>query len=1186
MQLKRLEAYGFKSFADKITIDFDQGITAIVGPNGSGKSNITDAIRWVLGEQNVRNLRGTKAEDIIFTGSASRRALGVAECSLVFANDGTLPVDFREVVVTRRLYRSGESEFFINRGRCRLKDIYNLFADTGIGHDGMSIIGQNRIDAILNARPEERRGFFEETAGITKYRNRKRESLRKLTDTEQNLVRVQDIIGTLAEQLGPLKEHAEKTRIWQSLQGDYDRCRLGSLAHDYAQAEAKQKANDTELNEARDTAIAAGAAVQKAEAAKEAIAKAVTDIEQAMQAQAGKNEALRTDMEQAGRAMAALEERQKQGELRQKQLTATGNQQREEIAAAQQALKALEQQQQAQVQAQEEAAAALQTQKAKAHALGEAVRAQQQVYNAAVAAQNEQEQTLTQKRQELAVLDRDVENSSGGQAAQQEALAQAAQALAAQQAQAAKLTAALETQEQAVTAGLTRQQKAEQAFRAQQQQVQTAQQALRQNEQASAAARQQVEFLTRMQQSYEGFGKAARAVLQSKAAWRQGVGGAVAELIDVPAKYVTAIETALGGSLQDVVTEDTDTAKAAIAFLKQGHLGRVTFLPLSTLVVRKAPEQVQGAGVIGWGSTLVQCETHYRLAVDFLLARTLVVDTLDHGLALAKAHGYRLRMVTLEGELLNPGGSLSGGSSRRREASFISRQGELAGLKARLAQLEGVRQALQDAVTAAQAALATCEQERTESLQALQEASERRAELRAGSEAQAEAVKQAEARQNELQTQAEAQQADFVQIQQQRLTVFRAVGSLEIRCREAKQAATDAEAELTKREQAAEELAQTLQEQEVQQAVLEQQALRSREQVLLRQKALAKAEQQQQAQTEEAAQLATQMQMDREQLQALKADHTHKQQAYAVGRQASDQLYAQRADKLGEARAAEQHAREAAKRQNEAREQVHSLEIVATKLQLALQDKAEALLHDFGLTPERAAVEAPDLPPEELKSRMRTLKHKIDALGPVNPNALQEYEELSQRHDFLEKQAVDLQEARANLQRILDEMDAAMTKQFKAAFHDIQRYFQDIFRRLFGGGEAELRLLEPDNVLESGVDILVTLPEKKRQNLAALSGGERALTVIALLFAFLKYRPSPFAVLDEIDAPLDEANVVRFGQFLKEFAGRTQFIVVTHRKGTMEAVDTMYGVTIQDAGVSKILSVKLEDVQDVEKEQP
>ena len=452
--------------------------------------------------------------------------------------------------------------------------------------------------------------------------------------------------------------------------------------------------------------------------------------------------------------------------------------------------------------------------------------------------------------------------------------------------------------------GLTRQQQAERAFRAQQQTVQTAQQAVRQNEQALAGARQQAQFLTRMQQSYEGFGKAARAVLQSKAAWRQGVGGAVAELIEVPQRYVTAIETALGGSLQDVVTEDTDTAKAAIAFLKQGHLGRVTFLPLSTLVVRRAPEEVRGAGVVGWANTVVECDAHYRRAIDFLLARTLVVDTLDHGLALAKAHGYRLRMVTLEGELLNPGGSLSGGSSRRREASFISRQGEIAALQAKIEQLTAQQTQLQEEAQAAQTQLAQQEQERADSLTALQAASERRAELRAGREAQAEVVAQAQQRQTALAAEAEAQQADSAKSPQQRLTVFRAVGSLEIRCREAAQATADAEQELSQREQAAEELAEALQQQELQQTVLEQTALRCREQALLQQKALAKAEQQQQAQTAEAAELRAQLQTSRAALQSLTTDPAARQQAYAAGRAESDRLYAQRAELLGEAREA------------------------------------------------------------------------------------------------------------------------------------------------------------------------------------------------------------------------------------------------------------------------------------------
>ncbi|MBQ1875174.1 MAG: chromosome segregation protein SMC [Selenomonas sp.] len=1181
MQLKQMTAYGFKSFADKVTLDFDQGITAIVGPNGSGKSNITDAIRWVLGEQNVRNLRGTRSEDIIFTGSASRHALGVAEVSLVLDNsDETLPVDFREVVVTRRLYRSGESEFFINNSRCRLKDIYNLFADTGIGHDGMSIIGQNRIDAILNARPEERRGFFEETAGITKYRNRKREALRKLNDTEQNLVRVQDIIGELSKQLEPLAEQAEKTRQWQALQGEYDKCRLGSLAHTYTEVATQQAENAAKLQAAQDEVLAAGTAVQQAEASQTLIGKAITDLEQAMQQQAEKNEVLRGKLETAGREMAALSERQKQGARRQAQLAEEHTAQAEARQKLAQELTQLQRELAQQETEQQDTAAQLEESHAAVKAGKQRQMEADQELQAADAARQESEQALTASRQELAVLDRDVENGSDGQSAQEQAVSEADAAWQALQKQQQDLGKELEVQEQAVETAMQRQQQSVQAARQARQQAVELQEQQLGIQQSLQGTRQQLQFLQRMQQSYEGFGKAPKAILKQQTAWRQGVCGAVAELLHVPAKYAVAIEVALGGSLQDIVTEDTATAKQAIAFLKKNHLGRVTFLPLSTLVVRQPREQVSGEGVLGWAHTLVSCEAHYAKARDFLLARTLVVDTLDHALVLAKAHGYRLRMVTLEGELLSPGGSLSGGSMHRREASFLSRQGEMEALQEKLQQLTKAQErAAEDARQAADKRQ-QAEQAQQEALSALQQENVRRAELRTQLSSQQQALRRAEQRLAEAKQEAGKRQATFAELQQQRLKVFRRTGELEILCRQQAQAVAAAQEKQRAAQLQLTAAQQKLQEQELAQAVLEQTVLRSRERVQQCEESIARAQEMLQSRQQEAASLQSAQAAGESRRQALTAKQAAWQRAYDAGRQARDALYQQRTDKLGEAREAEQKAKAATQRQTACRERVHGLELVATKLQLALQDKAETLLHDFGLTPERAQEEAPDLPPETLKERMKGLKHQLDKLGPVNPNALQEYEDMAARHAFLEKQATDLQEARANLQRILDEMDAAMTKQFKEAFHDIQRYFADIFVRLFGGGAAELKLLEPDDVLASGVDILVTLPEKKRQNLAALSGGERALTVIALLFAFLKYRPSPFVVLDEIDAPLDEANVVRFGQFLKEFAAQTQFLVVTHRKGTMAAVDTMYGVTIEDAGVSKVLSVKLDEINE------
>ena len=998
MQLKRLEAYGFKSFADKITIDFDAGITAIVGPNGSGKSNITDAIRWVLGEQNVRNLRGARAEDIIFTGSAARKALGLAEVSLFFANDGTLPVDFREVVVTRRLYRSGESEFFINRARCRLKDIYNLFADTGIGHDSMSIIGQNRIDDILNSKPEERRLFFEETAGITKYRSRKRETVRRLTDTEGNLVRVQDIIREIENQLEPLAQQAERTRIYNGLAEEQKKCRLTQLAQDYGRESKRQQDNNEKLQQKREEALAAEAEVNKAEARRQELNHKLIELEKSMQAQAGESEKIRQKMEATSREIATLEERQEQSASAKERILAR----RQELSSS---------------------------------------LARNVAELATLTAEEKQKQADLKLAGELLQKERERAASYKGLIA-------------------------------------SRQQEVNQAREG----VLVAQRKLNSLQQEQA-------MLERMQLAYEGFGKAPKAVLKAREPWRKGVAGAVAELIDVPAQYVTAIEVALGSAQQNLVTRDTETAKAAIAFLKQQRLGRVTFLPLSTIVQRTAPEvQVTGEpGVIGWGSSLVKVEDNYRKVADFLLARTLVVDTLDHALALARKHNQKLRIVTLTGELLNPGGSLSGGGKGHQEAGFLNRSAEIEALGEKI-----------------------------------------------------------------LQAQQRAEEAEKGLASVQQL--------------------------LDEARQDAEELSGLIHEREIKEAVLKQETLRSRDKLDACREAKEREEKALLDNEQEEKELAEGLEASLRRLQELNKQQQSWQRSYDKSQDQHEILYRERMEMLEENQELEKAAQKAARSHHQVQEEIHKLELIGAKLEMVLSEWQESIFSEYGLTPERAAEEALDMEPGALKKRLQELNQQIRDLGPVNPNALQEHEELSKRHSFMEKQAGDLVEAKDNLEKILTEMDEAMSRQFKDAFAQIQIYFREIFVRLFGGGEAELRLTDEEDVLNAGVEILVTLPQKKRQNMSALSGGERALTVIALLFSFLRYKPSPFSVLDEIDAPLDEANVVRFGKFLQEFAEETQFIVVTHRKGTMEAVDTMYGVTIEDAGVSRILSVKLDDL--------
>ena len=1181
LQLKRLETYGFKSFADKIEIDFDKGITAIVGPNGSGKSNITDAIRWVLGEQNVRNLRGTKAEDIIFTGSAARRALGVAEVSLVFDNDGTLPVDFKEVVITRRLFRSGESEFYINKGRCRLKDIYNLFADTGLGHDGMSIIGQNKIDEILNSKPEERRLFFEETAGITKYRNRKRESVRKLEDTEKNLVRVTDILQEIDNQLEPLAASAAKTREYNELQEDYKNCRLTEIHHKYTKLSETAAKQAGELQDSQDQVTAAETSVRFTELRKEELGKEILDLDRSLQELAEKNNALRDKIEGASSEIQVLEERGRQSKAARERILAQRAALEKEADTARQELGQLAADKEQRAVELSGAEENLAKQKEASAALAQKLREQRELCSGLDSQREALTKKLMEKQNELLLIERDIENSTADRESRETEAQTAATGLAALEAELQEQTTALEqaAQEQAGQeadreAGRTQLQQAEtKAARIQEERVK--------NRQELHAADSKLQFLRNMQQSYEGFGRAAKAVLKSQATWAGGVCGAVAELLQVPQQYITAIETALGSSQQNVVTEDTNTAKAAIAFLKKERLGRVTFLPLQSIVVRtvsNGPER-QDTGVIGYANEIVGTDAKYKKIADFLLSRTLVVDTLDHALALAKKHGYRLRIVTLEGELLNPGGSLSGGSQQHREASFLNRGGEISALEQKTAELSAAEKRLeQEQMTAATARQVAADQ-LTKVEQMLQALAVRSAELRVARE-RLQAEKSEKAVQlDQLQKLAAEFQQSFAKAQEQRVAAARQVRELETE-QAALQAKVDEAREVfADLDQDADDLGKYINDCEVNRTVLEQELLRSQERALLKQRELEKAQEGAARTVEEEKALENGREESQQRLQSLRAENEEWQGLYDAGQKEHKDVYAKRMAKLVESQNNDQAARDAARKLSSLQNRLHQLELAASQVKFSLEQCAEQLLADYGLTPERAAECALELSPAAVRQHMQTLEKKMADLGPVNPNAVQEYEELSKRSEFMQKQSRDLIAAKDNLLDILREMDITMTKQFKEAFQKINTYFGEIFVKLFGGGEARILLTDEANVLEAGVEIEVQLPEKKRQNLSALSGGERALTVIALLFSFLRYRPSPFSVLDEIDAPLDEANISRFGSFLRDYAAQTQFIIVTHRKGTMEAADAMYGVTIEDAGVSKILSVRLNELE-------
>ena len=1183
--MKRLEAYGFKSFADRIEIEFDRGVTAVVGPNGSGKSNITDAVRWVLGEQNVRSLRGTKAEDIIFTGSASRRASGVAEVSLTFLNDGDMPVDFSEVVITRRLFRTGESEFYINKTRCRLKDIYALIADTGLGHDGLSVISQNKIDEILNSRPEERRLFFEETAGITKYRDRKRESVRKLEAAEQNLTRVADIRQEIQTQLAPLEKEAARTQQYQAWQEKLRQCRVTALYRRQEHSRLAEAAGAEKMRAGEDEERAAGTAVQSLETKKELLAKAVLDLETLLEEKSTAKNRLHDAMEAAESELRVLEERRQQSDANQRRLKEertkllaegkTANEEREKLLSAEK-----ERQEKAQA-----AAEKVEEERAKAAALGHQAREQKAVLQETLRQRDEaQRETLT-KESELKLIEHDIEAGHVEVAQKGESVAALEKSLAADREELASLdqAAAENAKEEADLmaaqgAAEKRRQEIQASLRPRQQSIRTARQYI---EQAEA----KVGVLTQMQAVYEGFGRAVKAVLGTKEPWRRGICGAVAELLTIPAPYLTAIEVALGAAQQNIVAEDTETARQAIAYLKRTQAGRVTFLPLDGLVFGASPEA--GAkklpGVVGYGHEVVQVEEKYRGAIDFLLARTLVVDTMEHALRVAKAYHRRLRIVTLEGELLHPGGSITGGSLQNREAGFLNRGGEIEALKKSLAERKADLEKEEQLYEAASQELASGEKMLEGHKKRLEEVRVRAAEVRVSREKLADQVEEDALRLAAMKKLAKERADNFAKAQQMRGETIRALQALRQQVTERQKAVTAAEERLEDLEQDAEDFRKWLTKLEMQAATLAQEAGHSRQLVLLKEKEIARIEAAVTENQQAAEKLESGVHEGKEEAERLRRVLKEQEAAYACLEKAYQALHGERMEKVSAAQEEEAALRSARQHLGQMQEKLHQLAMEQSKLQFATEQCVTTLQEEFHLTPEEAAKEALGLSDKALQETTVRLSADIEALGTVNLNAVAEYERLKERHDFMAAQAKDLEEAKENLLRIIKEMDATMTKQFKEAFARIKEHFNAIFAALFGGGRAEVRLTDETRVLEAGVEIEVQLPEKKQQNLSVLSGGERALTVIALLFAFLRVRPAPFVVLDEIDAPLDEANIMRFGRFLRDFAAHTQFVIVTHRKGTMEAADTMYGVTLEDAGVSKIISVRLDALTDVEK---
>jgi chromosome segregation protein len=1181
LYLKRLEIHGFKSFADKVVLDFREGVSVVVGPNGSGKSNISDAIRWVLGEQSAKSLRGAKMEDIIFAGSVKRRAVGMAEVSLTLDNStGIFPVDFVEITVTRRVFRSGESEYLINKSPCRLKDVHELFMDTGIGREGFSIIGQGRVEEILSSKPEDRRNLIEEAAGVTKYRNRKREATRKLDETENNLVRLADIIGELEAQLAPLEEQAEKARHYQGLKQELDELELDLYVHDIEDLGGKLAGCKQQISVTQQNMVSMETQLRVTEAETAELKLSLQELDEQIYLGQTNCHNLSSQIQQLESELKLCDERSGAIAEQQHRLQVEAGDAKQKNAALQAEFAAEEAKVRILQHTRKELESQLRDKEAQlakfSVELGSAesnienlknevfeVLSQSAKYNNELTALNQQEDNLSHRKQ---VLDSQKLARDKEQAQVTSLLKEVTTELGGLRDQVNQLVLSLSK------------------FKVQQEQLSVKRRELQTStagvKDKLHAASSRLKVLSDMQKDFEGYNRGVKEILQAASRGTlKGICGVVAELINVPARLETALEVVLGGSLQNVVSVAERDAKQAISFLKNNHYGRATFLPLDTLQpsnrsfegkVLKAP------GVLGVAADLVEYEPRYKPVVEYLLGRTLVVENLEQATQVAKLGGYKLRIVTLEGEQLSPGGSMTGGSLQRRSSSLLGRHREIAELEDKVSVLrrEFEQQNQQERELLEQQDSLLSQQSTTQAALKELELSVATLDTRRANLTQDNERAKREVGHVLLELEQLLDEADRFEAGRQKLNVLKAES----------QAAYD---ELSKqlaqtqdkfRDQgtARERLVTSITELKIKVASLEQE-----------EKGLQTALERYYQQKEEYQAVLANRQREHEHLEQrkeeiarevlrLRENLSNLVNSEARAQENSLALRDQRQDMLAALESKETGEKNLRQQLQVLQETLHSTQVREARLDTEVNTALNRLQESLQLSLEEAKTRSkPVVNRRDVVIRVNRVKSEIGNLGSVNLGAVEEFDRVQERYSFLFVQQEDLQQAKASLFNVIAEMDRIMVERFGKAFALIKERFGDVFVELFGGGHAELQLTDPENLLETGVEIIAQPPGKKTQHLSLLSGGEKALTAIALLFAILQIKPSPFCVLDEIEAALDEANVSRFATYLKDLCSLTQFIVISHRKGTMEVADVLYGVTMEENGISKLYSVRM-----------
>lgn len=1179
MYLKRIEMQGFKSFADKTVLEFKPGITTVIGPNGSGKSNISDAIRWVLGEQSMKSLRGAKSEDIIFAGTQARKSLGFAEVSIVIDNnDNKLPIEYSEVTVTRKIYRSGETGYFINKVPCRLKDILELFMDTGIGKDGYSIIGQGKIDEILSNKSEDRRHIFEEAAGIVKYRTRKQESEKKLEQTKLNLLRINDILAEIEANIEPLKLQSDKAKQFLDLREELKSIEVGLFIYNINTYKEKleQLVKDEDIitsqKEAEDSKMEA------LQASKEELRQVVDDItaqienmqnigfessnkiekinseigisNERIQNNTANKQRLEAEILEVKSRIEELKEEQKQKLEKKTNLTSNKEKFEKELAEKEAELAELSKKLSAKELEIEGKKQIVQDNIDKKYELAAEINTQDVNYE-------NLEKRKKQLKNEIDSVISELDSTRYGKNEISKGFYDIE----------SKRNIAVEKLEKSVQAKEQNMQKLKQYEDEISKLTYT---------QRMKQARHQ--FLIETEKEKEGYNKTVKSLLvacDKDSNLNKGIHGVLANLISVEKEYETAIEMCLGQALQNVVTSTEQDAKKMIEYLRTNSLGRASFLPIASVQGKKLDKLTKMDGVIGIASDLVKCKKEYEQIILSLLGRTVVVEDMDTAIALAKKDKYSFRIVTLKGDIISSSGSISGGSVQTKTVNILGRSREIEDLEKELKKLEK------------QIADKTAEKE--EYASSIGDSIEQTAKF-----------------------EKELQEIEIVYAteKQKMVAVEENITRLENRLAKLKEEVTQTEKQKEEnrllKEQKETKIQTLTQQIEELNKVIEEFALNNKDNQkyiddlnfdITNLKISVTSFDESESSIEEMVERISQDIKNNEQsienknqnILAINEENTKLEQTITEYNAQIEQIKQEvtnsgtKVEELKQERIAKNE--KLVNTENEIqsqfstleslKEQIIKLDVKKTKLEQDLQQVVESLWNEYELTPNSTEEYQKPNNVATAQKQVNSLRNKIKDLGSINIDSIEEYKKTKERYDFMSEQRLDLENTASKLRKIIGDMTTTMQNQFKEKFELINKNFNEVFTELFNGGKAELILENEENILECGIDIRVQPPGKKLQNMMLLSGGEKAFTAIALLFAILKINPAPFCILDEIEAALDDVNVYRFAEYLKKFCKQTQFLVITHRKGTMEAGDSVYGVTMEENGISKLLSIKL-----------